>query len=130
LIRQYWPNARQRLASAKRPRLSALRSAQPSGPKPKARGSRKGGGNCQPANGGRTQGGARCALCRAQGTQVIALEQAEKPHRPDPISIDGYDLIATAQVPDGVQLRLVQQGNEFAILLDRNRVDEHLGILV
>ena len=47
---------------------------------------------------------------------------AERPVRRDPITIAGHDLIATAQVPDGVQLRLVQRGDEFAILLDRTEL--------
>ena len=45
-----------------------------------------------------------------------------KPLAPDPITIDGHDLIAMAQVPDGEMLRLVKRGNEFAILLDRTEL--------
>jgi spermidine synthase len=53
---------------------------------------------------------------------VIAPGTAEKPDRPEPITIDGHDLIGIAEVPDGVQLRLVQRGDEFAILLDRTEL--------
>lgn len=34
----------------------------------------------------------------------------------------GHELIGTADVPDGVQLRLMQCGEEFTILLDRNEL--------
>lgn len=39
-----------------------------------------------------------------------------------PITIAGHELIATAHVPGGVQLRLVQSGEEFTILLDRTEL--------
>ena len=34
----------------------------------------------------------------------------------------GQELIGTARVPDGVELRLMRRGDEFAILLDRNEL--------
>lgn len=36
--------------------------------------------------------------------------------------MNGHNLIGTAQVPDGVELRLMQRGNEFTIVLDRNEL--------
>jgi spermidine synthase len=38
------------------------------------------------------------------------------------MSISGHDVIGTARVPDGVDLRLVQRGDAFAILLDQTEL--------
>jgi spermidine synthase len=34
----------------------------------------------------------------------------------------GHELVATARVPDGVELRLMRRGDEFTIVLDRNEL--------
>lgn len=38
------------------------------------------------------------------------------------IASSGHDVIGTATVPDGVQLRLIQRGDEFTILLDHTEL--------
>jgi len=45
-----------------------------------------------------------------------------EPVLPERISIAGHNLIATAEVPDGAFLRLVQCGDEFTVLLDRTEL--------